>query len=109
MFYLGSIAGILPYLLAFSFTIVLGSHASLPLFKSEATTASKNEIPKEKHLSARNLKSFIVDNQVIAEKVIPFLMPFVTTTKVLGFYLFRLSDSSEPGISRLRAPPFFLF
>ena len=56
-----------------------------------------------------HLKSFIIDNQVIAEKVIPFLMPFVTTTKVLGFYLFRLSDSSEPGISRLRAPPFFLF
>ena len=105
MFYLGSIAGILPYLLALSLTIVWGGHAGLPFFASEPTPETKNEISEEKKLPVENLKSFSFEKQIVTEKITAFLIPFCTRTKVFNFYLFRLFDSTEFGISLLRAPP----
>lgn len=109
MFYLGSIAGILPYLLAFSLTLVLGGHAGLPFFASAPVSETKNEISEEKKLPDENLKSFTFDNQIIAKKIAVFLIPFCTPAKVFDFYLFRFVDSTELGISLLRAPPVSLF
>lgn len=109
MFYLGSIAGILPYLLAFSLTLVLGGHAGLPFFASAPVSETKNEISEEKKLPVENLKSFTFDNQIIAKKIAVFLIPFCTPAKVFDFYLFRFVDSTELGISLLRAPPVSLF
>ena len=109
MFYLGSIAGILPYLLAFSLTLVLGGHAGLPFLSSESKPEIKNEISDDKSLTVENVKSFTFGKQIVTEKITVFLISFCTSTKVLGLYLFRLADSTELGISLLRAPPISQF
>lgn len=105
MFYLGSIAGILPYLLAFSLTILWGGHAGLPFFASGSTPETAKEIVEVKNLPVENSKSFSFENQVFAEAISIFRIPFCTRTKVFNLYLFRFFDSTELGISLLRAPP----
>lgn len=105
MFYLGSIAGILPYILVFSLTLVLGGHAGLPFFTSALIPESKNKINKEENFPAENLENLTFDNQIVIEKITPFLVPFCTRITVCNFCLFRLFDSTEFGFSLLRAPP----
>ena len=109
MFYLGSIAGILPYLLAFSLTIVWGGHAGLPFFTSASTTESQNEIVEEKVHPVENSKSFSFDNQIVVGKITAFLIPICPRKKVFNFYLFRSFHSTQLGIALLRAPPVSLF
>lgn len=109
MFYLGSIAGILPYLLVFSLTLVLGGHAGLPFFASASTHEIKNEISEEKKLPVENLKSFSFEEQVVNEIITVFPAPFCTRTKVFNFYLLRFINSPDIGISFLRAPPSLYF
>jgi hypothetical protein len=109
MFYLGSIAGILPYILAFSLTLVLGGHAGIPFLSLESKPEIKNEISEEKSLPVENIKSFTFDKQIVNEKITVFLVPFCTATKVFDHYSVRLFDSSGYGISLLRAPPIPLF
>ena len=105
MFYLGSIAGILPYLLAFSLTIVLGSHAGLPFIKSNLSSASQNEIAKEEIVNIKKIESYSIDNQVITKiaPLIPACFPLLV--KIENFYLTIFLKVSEFGISLLRAPP----
>jgi len=109
MFYLGSIAGILPYLLAFSLTIAWGGHVGLPFFASESTPESKSEIIEDKDLSVENVNFFAFDNQIVTENIAAFATPFCTQTKAFNLYLFRLFDATGLGISLLRAPPISLF
>ena len=109
MFYLGSIAGILPYILAFSLTLVWGGHASLPFFTSGSNLEPKNEIIDAKQSIVENSTSFTFDNQYIAKKIAVFQVPFYIRTKVFNFWLSQLFDFAKPGISLLRAPPVSLF
>lgn len=109
MFYLGSIAGILPYILAFSLTLILGGHAGLPFFTSKSTPEIKNEMQEEGNHPVEDLKSFAFDMQSVAKKITVFLIPFDISATVLNLYLFRFVDSTKPGISLLRAPPVSLF
>ena len=105
MFYLGSIAGILPYLLAFSLTIVLGSHAGLPFIKSNLSSTSQNEIAKEEIVNIKNIESYKVDNKTITNKI-PLIPPcFPLFVKIENFYLADFLKVYLAGISLLRAPP----
>ena len=109
MFYLGSIAGILPYLLALSLTILWGGHAGLPFFSSGSNAETTKEIVEVKKPTVENLKSFLFENHIFTEKTTVFQDQFFTQAKVLNHYLFRLFDSNYLGISLLRAPPVSLF
>jgi hypothetical protein len=109
MFYLGSIAGILPYILAFSLTLVWGGHAGLPFFVSGSTPETKNVIAKEENIPVEKLKSFAYHKQVITRKIDIAQIPSFTRTKVLSFYLVRFVDCAVLGISLLRAPPSLFF
>jgi len=109
MFYLGSIAGILPYILAFSLTLVWGGHAGLPFFASESTPETKHEIAKEENIPVEKLKIVVFAKQVITRKMDVTQTPFFTRTMRLGFYFVRFVDSAVLGISLLRAPPSLYF
>src|ERR1035437_9649861 len=105
MFYLGSIAGILPYILVFSLTLVWGGHAGLPFFASGSISETKNEIAKEENIPAEKLKSFAFKKQFIASAIDLAQIPCITSTRVLSCYLALFIDSSVLGIPLLRAPP----
>lgn len=109
MFYLGSIAGFLPYILALSLTIVWGGHASIPLFTSNSTFEVQNEFVKENESPIPGLMSFSFENQIITDKTTQFPVQFFTRTKLLNFNFPRLFEMTDSGISLLRAPPFSLF
>jgi len=109
MFYLGSIAGILPYLLAFSLTIVWGGHASLPLFAAATAPGSPKEIVKEIASANEKIKSFKIDFQIVAEKISALPIYFFSLVKVFNYFLSLLFNSKVPGINLLRAPPLSLF
>jgi hypothetical protein len=109
MFYLGSIAGFLPYILALSLTIVWGGHAGIPLLTSNSTSEEQNEFVKENESPFSGLKSFSFENQIITDKATQFPVQFFTRTKLLNFYFPRLFETTDSGISLLRAPPFSLF
>ena len=105
MFYLGSIAGILPYLLAFSLTIVLGSHAGIPFLKSTLSLTSPNEIVKEEIDNTKEVESYSVTDQII-EKTYPNLSDHLfLIVKLENFYPSGLPKVFDAGISLLRAPP----
>ena len=105
MFYLGSIAGILPYLLAFSLTIVLGSHAGLPFIKSNLISASHNEIAKEEIVNIKKIESYNIDNQIIESKPLKIPTVFHLLVAIENFYSSNFLIVFEAGISLLRAPP----
>jgi hypothetical protein len=105
MFFLGSVSGFLPYILAFSITLVWGSHAGLPFFKAGAIAESQNEISDEKIISADSIGSYSYDNQVVTENIDEIPSIYDTGIKVFKCYLLRLFDFAGIGISLLRAPP----
>ncbi len=105
MFYLGSIAGILPYLLAFSLTIVLGSHAGLPFIKSNLSSASQNEIAKEEIVNIKKIESYTIDNQLIVKEKPESPVCYPILVKIESFYPTSFLKGFEAGISLLRAPP----
>ncbi len=105
MFYLGSIAGILPYLLAFSLTIVLGSHAGLPFIKSNLSTTSSNEIAKEEIVNVKKIESYNIDNQIIVNKSLIIPTDFHLLVEIENFYFTNFLIVFEAGISLFRAPP----
>lgn len=109
MFYLGSIAGFLPYILALSLTILWGGHAGMPFLTSNIAPESKTEILTEHKISIENPIKFRTYNQVIAEEVTEFSALFCTYTKLFNLKPLRLHYSTELGISLLRAPPVSLF
>ena len=105
MFYLGSIAGILPYLLAFSLTIVLGSHAGMPFLKSTLNSTSPKEIVKEEIDITKEVESYTVDSKII-EKICPKIsVHFTLVVTIENFYPTGLPTVYDAGISLLRAPP----
>ena len=105
MFYLGSIAGILPYLLAFSLTIVLGSHAGMPFLKSTLSSTTPNEIVKEEISTAKEIESYSIDNQTIEKEYPKIYAHFSVIIRIWSFYPTGLPKVSDAGISLLRAPP----
>ena len=109
MFYLGSIAGILPYILAFSLTLVWGGHAGLPFFASGSIPETKNVIEKKENIPVEKLKNFAFKKQNITRKIDVTQIPCFTRSKVLNFYLVRFVDAAVSGISLLRAPPSLFF
>lgn len=109
MFYLGSIAGFLPYILALSLTIVWGGHAGIPLFTSNSTSEEQNEFVKENETPIVGLMSFSFENLIVTDKTTQFPVAFNTRTKFLNFDFPRLFETTDSGISLLRAPPFSLF
>jgi hypothetical protein len=105
MFYLGSIAGILPYLLAFSLTIVLGSHAGIPFIKSTLCPTSPKEIVKEEIAVAKKVESYCIDNNIV-ENVFPKVYAHFSLILRIGiFYPTGLPKIFDAGISLFRAPP----
>jgi len=109
MFFLSSISGFLPYILAFSITLIWGGHAGLPYFKAGSPAESKNEISKEEDISADHLGSYSYKKQIINEKNDNDPVIGCHETKVLNFFLCHLPDFAGIGISSLRAPPIYLF
>jgi len=109
MFYLGSIAGILPYILAFSLTLVWGGHAGLPFFTSGSAPVPVNEMVKEDNPPVERLSSLKFENQIITKKTVEFSAPLCTHTELPIICTFRQFDSADIGISLLRAPPIFSF
>jgi len=109
MFYLGSLAGILPYILAFSLTLVWGGHAGMPFFTSGSAPESAKQIVAENNPPVEKLKTLDFENQIITDETTVISVPFFTQTKLPNFYTFRLFDSKEFGIYLLRAPPLSLF
>jgi len=109
MFYLGSIAGFFPYILALSLTIVWGGHAGIPLFTSNSTSEAQNEFVKVNESPIEGLMSFSFDNQIITDKTTQFPVHFFTRIKLLNFYFPHLFETTDSGISLLRAPPVSLF
>ncbi len=107
MFYLGSIAGVLPYILAFTLTILLGGHAGFSFFASETTSESKNKTVEENNLPSENLKNFEFDKKIVIEKFASYIFQTCTPIKVFNFYFSPLFSFTEFGISLLRAPPVF--
>ncbi len=105
MFYLGSIAGFLPYIMALSLTIVWGGHAGIPLFNSNSASEAQNEFVKENESPIEGLRNFSFENQVIIGKTTLFKVCFYTRTRLLNFYFPRLFETKDSGISLLRAPP----
>jgi len=109
MFYLGSIAGFLPYILAFSLTIVWSGHAGIPFFSRDSTPESQIEIVKENASKVEIILQINSNNQAVKEILHVFPTSACTPAKLFSFCFFRLLDSSEFGISSLRAPPVSLF
>ena len=109
MFYLGSLAGILPYILAFSLTLVWGGHTGMPFFTAGSTPESTKQIVKENNTPVEKLTTLDFENQIITDETTVICVPFFTRTKLPNFYTFRLFDSKEFGIYLLRAPPLSLF
>ncbi len=109
MFFLGSIGGILPYILALSLTIVWGGHAGMPCFTSGSATESPKEIVKKSDLPVDGQTYLKFENQIVTNKTTLFPVPFCTPEMLFNFCSFRLFDSTDPGISHLRAPPISLF
>jgi len=109
MFYLGSLAGILPYILAFSLTLVWGGHAGMPFLASGSAPVPANEIVKENNPPIERLSNLEFDNQIITEKAVVFPIPFCTHAELPDLCEFRHFDSADIGISLLRAPPIFSF
>ena len=105
MFYLGSIAGILPYLLAFSLTIVLGSHAGLPFIKSNLSSTSQNEIAKEEIVNIKKIEFYNIDNQIVVSKSLKLPIVFHLLVEIENFYFTNFLIVFKAGISLLRAPP----
>jgi hypothetical protein len=105
MFFLGSISGILPYLLAFTLTIIWGGHAGMPFLRAGSAEESKNEISAGEKVASDLAENFVYINQIVTAKIFKFPVLCYSESKVLSFYTFRLSDYSGLGISLLRAPP----
>ena len=105
MFYLGSIAGILPYLLAFSLTIVLGSHAGMPFLKSTLSSTTPNEIVKEEIDTIKEVVSYTIENQIIEKEFPKISSHFPLIVTIGNFYSSGLPKIVDAGISLLRAPP----
>lgn len=105
MFFLGSVSGFLPYILAFSITIVWGSQVGLPFFKTGAIDESQNEISDEKIISADHTGNYSYDNHVITENIDEIPSIYYTGIKVFNCFLFRPFYFAGIGISLLRAPP----
>ena len=109
MFYLGSIAGFLPYILAFSLTIVWGGHAGIPFFSRASTPETSIEIVKENASRVEALSQIDSNNQAVEETFPVFPTSVCTPAKLFSFCFLRLFDAAEFGISPLRAPPVSLF
>ncbi|NEW82077.1 MAG: hypothetical protein GZ094_06900 [Mariniphaga sp.] len=109
MFYLGSVAGFLPYILALSLTIMWGGHAGMPLFTSNPTAKTQDELVKMDESTVADQVSIRFDNQIIADKTTLFPVQFHSRTRLLNLYFLRLFEMSNIGISLLRAPPVSLF
>jgi hypothetical protein len=105
MFYLGSIAGILPYLLAFSLTIVLGSHAGIPFIKSTLCPTSPKEIVKEEIDTTIEIETYSINNQIIEKEYPKIFAHFSLIPRIGNFYPAGLPIVFDAGISLLRAPP----
>lgn len=109
MFYLGSLAGILPYILAFSLSLVWGGHAGMPFFTSGSSAESTKQIVKENNLPVEKLTTIDYENQIITDETTVICVSFFTRTKLPDFYTFRQFYSKKSGIYLLRAPPHSLF
>ena len=109
MFYLGSIAGFLPYILAFSLTIVWSGHAGMPFFSRDSTPETSIEIVKENASKVEILLKIDSNNQAVEETFPVFGTSVRTLTELFNYCLIRVFDSAEFGISSLRAPPVSLF
>ena len=109
MFYLGSIAGFLPYILAFSLTILWGGHVGKPFFTRDYTTESSIESGQENTPKVEISLQIDSNSQVVEEKLHVFPLYVGTLTALFNFCLIQLFDSAEFGISPLRAPPVSLF
>jgi len=109
MFYLGSIAGFLPYILALSLTLVWGGHAGLPFFTSPTTSESRNEIVKEIDYTQDVQINLNIFQAIVKEITNSIPVLFFVSTRVLNNYLTGSSGSSASGISLLRAPPLSSF
>ncbi|MEI6680244.1 MAG: hypothetical protein WCL21_16670 [Mariniphaga sp.] len=105
MFFLGSISGILPYILAFSLTIIWGGHAGMPFLKAGVAEESKNEIAAEKKVTSDQTENFVYADQIVTAKTFNLPVLCYSESKLLGFYTFRIIDYCVLGISLLRAPP----
>jgi len=109
MFFLGSIGGFLPYILALSLTIVWGGHAGIPYLASDSTPESANEIIKPVSSPVDCKTNLKFENQIITDKTELVPLSFCTPEKLFSICSFRLFDRADPGISSLRAPPISLF
>lgn len=109
MFFLGSIGGFLPYILALSLTIVWGGHAGMPYLTPDSTPGSANEIVKPGSSPVDCITNFKFENQIITDKTEIVPVFFRTPAKLFSICSFRLFDHADPGISPLRAPPISLF
>ena len=109
MFYLGSIAGILPYILALSLTIIWGGHVTIPLFTSHCSVDSTIEIKDEPNSLTKSLQCIDSENQVNISNILQFFALFSISSELVAFYRTELIESTESGISCLRAPPVFEF
>lgn len=109
MFYLGSIAGFLPYILAFSLTILWGGQVGKPFFTRDSTPETSLRIVKENDSKVDILFQIDSNNQAVKAKFHEFRISVATPAKLFDFCFFRLFDAAEFGISPLRAPPVSLF
>jgi len=109
MFYLGSIAGFLPYILAFSLTIIWSGHAGMPFFARDSTPETSIGIIKENASKVEIILQIVSNNQAVEETFPVFARSVRTLTVLFNFCLIRVFDSAEFGISPLRAPPVSLF
>ena len=109
MFYLGTIAGILPYILALSLTILWGGQATVPLFTSHSSVDSPSEIKKESNLSHDSQQSIDFVDQVTPSQNLQIFNAFSNHSQWFAFNRALLFDSAQQGITLLRAPPVLVF
>jgi hypothetical protein len=105
MFFLGSISGILPYLLAFSLTIILGGHSGVPFLRAGSAEKSNNETSVEKKVTTDRTENFVYADQIVSAKTFKLPVLYCSESKALCAYTFRIFDYGGLGISLLRAPP----
>ena len=105
MLYLGTIAGILPYIISLSLTILWCGHVTEPLFKQHCIVDSTSVIKKERNLSPASLQYIDYQNKIALSETLQFFTQFSTPPGLFAICPTLLFETTESEISFLRAPP----
>jgi hypothetical protein len=105
MFYLGTIAGILPYILSLSLTILWCGHVTVPLFKPHCVVDSASVIKKECNPSPASLQCIDYQNKVALSETLQLFTQFSIPPGLFAICPTLLFETTESGISCLPAPP----